>query len=490
MVEVCQQLYADQVSSLINQGEKHLSVFVPMGSGRSGIISMILVKTKLKSVLISENESALEFCAQRITELTDTKPLAVTEEVFSSSTGPLSGLIIFLLDLKAPARQRVLERIRHESCITLSFSYSPCGIDYMSIDSSYYPIFCTKESVDIRDVTSSSIEDIDYARKRISKKRKEVFVHTICAPINASNELAEEEQLRLQRELDESNRKIEKYETLLKLYDQVFALFGVSPELLKKTHDVIESIKGKSQYSNMLGDYDHKEELMICALESEIASEIDSIMSGYIPAISKERYAEILSDTMGSHIWGRIMEESRSYLITGKTTYDMYTKSLSADSLDFSGICLEITKAFDMEMTERFYVKYIQYLNAKHIPATNLPDTIYDRGNGMFLPPAKFTLGTIQYVVGMNKNGYIFNKQSYDLFFDYARKVLYCDINDNQEINQSIHYCVVCAEKVRMDYRNPAAHRHSLNKTTAKACLDYIIDIQKTLKRILEKMSV
>ena len=45
-------------------------------------------------------------------------------------------------------------------------------------------------------------------------------------------------------------------------------------------------------------------------------------------------------------------------------------------------------------------------------------------------------------------------------------------------------------ENVRKDYRNPSAHKSRMEFTTAKECLDYVLDVKHMLKEMLIKMKV
>ena len=40
---------------------------------------------------------------------------------------------------------------------------------------------------------------------------------------------------------------------------------------------------------------------------------------------------------------------------------------------------------------------------------------------------------------------------------------------------------------VRLDYRNPSAHRDKVTITSAKNCIEYIIDVQHKLENILTR---
>ena len=74
-------------------------------------------------------------------------------------------------------------------------------------------------------------------------------------------------------------------------------------------------------------------------------------------------------------------------------------------------------------------------------------------------------------------------------FLEFAADRLFCttdmDFVENEIMNDSIFI-----ETVRLDYRNPSAHRKELDIVSARKCFDYMVDIQHMLKRMLEPMAV
>ena len=44
--------------------------------------------------------------------------------------------------------------------------------------------------------------------------------------------------------------------------------------------------------------------------------------------------------------------------------------------------------------------------------------------------------------------------------------------------------------KVRLDYRNPSAHRDKVTITSAKNCIEYVIDVHHMLKEMLGTMKI
>lgn len=99
----------------------------------------------------------------------------------------------------------------------------------------------------------------------------------------------------------------------------------------------------------------------------------------------------------------------------------------------------------------------------------------------------EFTLGSVIYVVGYNKCFSIENKSDYNLFLQYATNCLFLqNCNVEEEKKKDLNFI----ENVRKDYRNPSAHKNRMEFTTAKECLDYVLDVKHMLKEMLIKMKV
>lgn len=82
-----------------------------------------------------------------------------------------------------------------------------------------------------------------------------------------------------------------------------------------------------------------------------------------------------------------------------------------------------------------------------------------------------FTLGTVMYVIECNIEGTIKNNYVYNKFKEFAKRELYRNSLSEEERECRIKNIVKYVEKVRVDYRNPAAHRNSLNAISAESCI-------------------
>jgi hypothetical protein len=175
----------------------------------------------------------------------------------------------------------------------------------------------------------------------------------------------------------------------------------------------------------------------------------------------------------------------------------------SAELVDYSGVCLLITKALEVETTKRFFTGYKDYLRKKYWSISCWPYALRKRdNNGEFteneIQESEFTLGSVVSVFGLKRTiddfgsitGFeVARPKPRNDFIDYARSVLF-RFSDRQRVAAEIDKDCRFIEKVRLDYRNPAAHRDRLSITSAKECMEYVIDVQHMLKEMLYVMKI
>ena len=183
-------------------------------------------------------------------------------------------------------------------------------------------------------------------------------------------------------------------------------------------------------------------------------------------------------------VWNRLSEKSRSFLVTADYTYENMIQQDSREEFDYSGVCLLVTKAVEVESCNRFFNEYKAYLVEKlGRNVDSWPDamTKTDRFGGKYAA-RDFTLGSVVHITGYDKE---MNDVS---FLDYASSVLYQGKEAIWIKNQLKSACEF-VEKVRKDYRNPASHKESIKMVTAAECLDYVINVQKKLKEMIVYMN-
>ena len=117
---------------------------------------------------------------------------------------------------------------------------------------------------------------------------------------------------------------------------------------------------------------------------------------------------------------------------------------------------------------------------------------------GNVISDNEFTLGSVVSVLGYKRvyDAYrniiaytTANRTARMEFLDYAQNHLF-KFSEHSKVERKLEKDYRFIEKVRLDYRNPSAHRDRLTITSAKNCLEYVIDVHHMLKEMLITMKI
>lgn len=204
----------------------------------------------------------------------------------------------------------------------------------------------------------------------------------------------------------------------------------------------------------------------------------------------REKYQKIIMRNMGESAWSKLSETGKKCLISSELTYhDMKDYN---QLYDFSAVCVQVSKAVEYELTNRFYGPYITYLESLY-ERTKYPDEFFSKVPNVILKQEgsrvrlltelEVTLGTIPFIVGLNIEGIVLDQDAYDSFKGYASiLLLQRGLDVKSTLTKHIKYII----RIKNDYRNKAAHKNPIDVVTAKACLDYVIEVQRTLGQMLD----
>lgn len=208
----------------------------------------------------------------------------------------------------------------------------------------------------------------------------------------------------------------------------------------------------------------------------------------------QKKYKDIIVKSMGKSAWEKLSYIGQKCLISSELTYhDMKDYN---QLYDFSAVCIQVSKAVEYELTRRFFVLYIPYLEVLY-DKTNNPDDFFDNiphvikkkeRNGIrILKEQEVTLGTIPFIVGLNLDGVITDQSAYDEFEGYASKEL---LLHSQDVKKTLAKHIKYIVRIKNDYRNKAAHKNPLDVVSARSCLDYVIEVQRTLGQMLDDYKI
>ncbi|MCR5667396.1 MAG: hypothetical protein K6G01_11290, partial [Eubacterium sp.] len=98
-----------------------------------------------------------------------------------------------------------------------------------------------------------------------------------------------------------------------------------------------------------------------------------------------------------------------------------------------------------------------------------------------------FTLGICPYIMGI-LGGESERKANRQSFEKYCKEQLMKHLSLN-EIHSKIKEFDGYIRCVKDNYRNPAAHKTTMSMLEASKCLDYILEIERVLKIMLEQFA-
>lgn len=290
---------------------------------------------------------------------------------------------------------------------------------------------------------------------------------------------------------------LSKMDKILSMNESVVS--GIS-RIEKKIDKIAEKI---DELSEKIGDY---QSLLTKQIDKAISEdEIDRIISSYADectnrivrevnsSIAGQEYSseeEKLIISLGESAWNKLDSMSKNFLITAKITYNKLIAM--HDVIDYSGVCLLVTKAIEVEMSNRFCRDFLSYLKENYPGKSNytqFPTTLLNK-YGKPIKTKDFTLGSLAYVLCYcHSDGLTVEKieNNHTKLMEFvSRKLMVNQAKDT--IDAKLEWIAESVENIRKDYRNPSAHTNQLQYVDAKQCFDLVLDIEKLLKGILDSM--
>lgn len=505
---------ANQVFRKICEGKRKITVLVPAGSGKTVIAALIAEKvctSYQKALIVTEHRVIEKACNDKLDQLE--LPFLESITIDKLITKNISADLYILYSLKPSSRKRVSEYLGcSNSAIIVSFGEpnwtkqpektdfiyksenmvveleihknkeSLCHLaEYYKMMGNVLPfVYSTESIIDIRDIMVANPEEKKVLTEKIKNDRNEL-AHEIIQLSEAVSKNNDSELLGI---ITKQKRKLDYYEQLL-------MSCGIPKDVLEEEFEKIESLREelKEDFYTSEGVIN---ETVISQFETAVADSIVRITRRILTLENEDRYEDILKELVSKDVWdNKLSEASKSYLITAKMNYESMIQMENREELEFSGVCLLVTKALDVEIARRLYVLYLEYLEDRFPFPQKIekwPKSMLDKEKTDILEAKDFTLGSVAYVVGVDKEGNIKNSYVYRLFTDYARQELYKS-NLNESLREmKIKNIVKYVEKIREEYRNPSAHRERIDLITAEECMDYMLETYKKLKEILEDM--
>lgn len=231
-------------------------------------------------------------------------------------------------------------------------------------------------------------------------------------------------------------------------------------------------------------DSDEEKDKLIAAFADECAERIISETHFESEEDSYNSEKDNLIKSLGREAWTKLSEESQTYLISSKLMFDNLN---SITNVDYSGVCILVTKTLEVELYKRFFDDFKQYLNQKKYNYKNYPTGLLHK-NRWLLDDDKFNLGTVAYILCLKEpNDYYLAKNNKEKLIEYCEADLFKK-RETEEIDSLIKKFGKDIEDIREKYRNPSAHRENIDHDKAEECLDLVLYNKKSplLKEMLD----
>ncbi|MBR5973957.1 MAG: hypothetical protein IK020_02125 [Clostridiales bacterium] len=516
--EEYQKNCSDEIIKRIVRGKRRLSLFVPTGAGKTGIVFDVIkrIGAGQKILVVYELPMEAEGAKARGFELDPINiEFVCAKDVVDRK---LQADVYFLMGLRAYSRQLVFNSLGqgNRALVISIISMKPLSIPQVTpsteISNMDYVVTMGEKKMQI---CIEHSEDPSLAmQKQVARLNEYLYTPWIIETKDVLDPrdivLADEEEKRRLCEWMKKEREMAKnfalmlsganivpdlYSFLLRRLqcsDMLLEACGIS---LQEVDDAVIAIElERKAMSKELNSSDEMvRERAISAFEKKVSDRVLVLLKDLFAKLDSERSIEILKGYISDEIWeNKLSEETKTCLITAKTTFDVMSAPKKVQFSDYSGVCLLVTKSVDIEVSKRLFRQYVNYLEERfplHSHADRWPRNLLTSDQTSVIQDKDFTLGTVAYIVGIDKDGAVKNNYVYRLFMEYARDALYVRDMTDEERTQRVRKLVECVEKIRTDFRNPAAHREGIQFVTAKECMDYTIETYKKLREILECMS-
>lgn len=260
----------------------------------------------------------------------------------------------------------------------------------------------------------------------------------------------------------------------------VVSAFNVPEEIVKQ--ELLKTMKSIGEIKEKYKDISDEEE-MAKRIQDECVVELTAGIEG---TRDGEAFKAKVLDVIGKAAWDKMGPNSQIFIVTGELLYEQW--KVYGEEIDFSPICLSVSKALEVEVTRRYFMGFKEYLESEGIP---LLDEMY-RKDGTIKEADDYMLGNITSVTGYavyldTQKVKLLGKFTdvNQLFLKYARNDLLKGKNESK-CSEIIKEHLLNIKTVCENYRNPAAHKQKMNKISARECLDFMIDVKRVLGKMLD----
>ena len=226
-----------------------------------------------------------------------------------------------------------------------------------------------------------------------------------------------------------------------------------------------------------------------------------------------------MKSNLGNRAWNLLYQDDKSFLLTSRLIYQDLINVYDMDKIDFSAVCIGLTKTLESFLTRQFIYKIKAYCDKnsnrefdyilkykgedKDMKNTTLFEIIkafpklnfVENGREKDINKGKYIFfdNSYSYIVDnydfkiANMNDYIDKRDVYKSIFSeelFDDKNFFQDefLNFSKEMVLGLNY-------VRLNHRNRAAHKGALTKKDADECYDILLITEKLIKIFADKLN-
>ena len=295
---------------------------------------------------------------------------------------------------------------------------------------------------------------------------------------------------KLLRRLDETSRQLERCLDILEKIDaQGKRVESKIDELHHKIDNISSQITTIQSFTErQLRNAQSSEEIekIVGTFIDECIENIMSHAQNFTETQNYEIEKTKLKYSLGEGAWDKLCEKSRTFLITSKV---MYNHLITMDDIiDYSGICVLVTKALEVELHKRFFTGFLEYLKGKYGRNYEKYHTALLHQHRTPLFSEAFTMGDIAFVMCFKENRYDNDDQKSNnelRLMEYCRECVFSRHDENR-IRRLLKKYASSIEEIRKNYRNPSAHTNEIKRIDAEECFNLVLDVEKLLKQMLD----
>lgn len=338
--------------------------------------------------------------------------------------------------------------------------------------------------ITINTVTESEDGKHNASASRARTVIKPAVTENRIAPETAAKLLADNEALKkevqknteLLEQILRSNTRIES--KVDKIEQMIKMLSGEINAYQRLTERQLSRVESEDEAERLISSY--TEECANCI----VSNTIDTYTQDDNEVLNNEQ--EKLIQLLGESGWKKLNEASQRFLISARVLFRQFQKL--QDIIDYSGVCVLVTKALEVELDKRFYHNFLSFLKEKYKKDYTKYHTALLYKYKSPLRPQSFTMGNLAFVLCFvdNRNDSISQIENNKAqLLDYSKSKLLSKYTE-EEIKELLREYAKAIEDIRKKFRNPSAHTNEIKRIDAENCLNLVLDVQKLLKRMLD----